>query len=493
MASIFKRKRKVKQANGKIVTRQSQKYYTRLTDADGIKRTIRLYTDKTASEQGAAQLQKEIELAKAGVIDRYKEHRNKPLTEHLADFRQALLAKGNTPEYVETVLARATRIVEGCKFRFWGDIQPSKVERYVSDLRNSGEGISAQTFNFYLQAIKQFARWMVQDGRAGESQLQHLKGLNVRTDRRHDRRPLEPDEMRRLLETTAAGPKRYGMDGRERALLYRVAAESGLRRKELRSLKVSSFDFEASTVTVNSAYAKNKRTAILPLRSDTATELQTFLAGRLPGVKAFGGTYTRLTDKTACMLKADLADTGIPYVDAAERYADFHCLRHTTGSLLAASGVHPKVAQSIMRHSDINLTMSIYTHTLRGQESDAVAALPDLSLPSSQAQKAVATGTDSKPVENVEGKTGRWTPKWTPKLTPAAFSDCDRSAAVGNESDEARENDGGGNCLNSSDLGKESHRLAPFGTGKKGKPTVGFEPTTPGLQNQSSTVELRWH
>ena len=25
------------------------------------------------------------------------------------------------------------------------------------------------------------------------------------------------------------------------------------------------------------------------------------------------------------------------------------------------------------------------------------------------------------------------------------------------------------------------------------KPTVGFEPTTPGLQNQSSTVELRWH
>ena len=25
------------------------------------------------------------------------------------------------------------------------------------------------------------------------------------------------------------------------------------------------------------------------------------------------------------------------------------------------------------------------------------------------------------------------------------------------------------------------------------KPTDGFEPSTPGLQNQSSTVELRWH
>jgi hypothetical protein len=28
---------------------------------------------------------------------------------------------------------------------------------------------------------------------------------------------------------------------------------------------------------------------------------------------------------------------------------------------------------------------------------------------------------------------------------------------------------------------------------EKTKPTVGFEPTTTGLQNQSSTVELRWH
>jgi len=164
MASIFKHKRKVKLDSGKKVVRQSRKYYIRLTGADGIKRTVPLYTDKMASEQRAAQLQKEIELADAGVVDRYKEHRNRPLTEHLGDFRQALLAKGNTPEYVEIVLARARRIVEGCKLKFWGDIKPGKVERYISDLRNSGEGISAQTFNFYLQAIKQFAQWMVQDG-----------------------------------------------------------------------------------------------------------------------------------------------------------------------------------------------------------------------------------------------------------------------------------------------------------------------------------------
>jgi hypothetical protein len=112
--------------------------------------------------------------------------------------------------------------------------------------------------------------------------------------------------------------------------------------------------------------------------------------------------------RVAHMFRADLADAGIDYVDDAGRYADLHSLRHTTGSLLAASGVHPKVAQSIMRHSDINLTMSRYTHVFRGQESEAVAKLPDLSLPSEVKQQALATGTeDGKKLGLLLGVTGR--------------------------------------------------------------------------------------
>ena len=86
--------------------------------------------------------------------------------------------------------------------------------------------------------------------------------------------------------------------------------------------------------------------------------------------------------------------TGIPYVDEVGRYFDFHALRGELGTLLAASGTHPKVAQSIMRHSDINLTMSLYTHTLRGQESEAIENLTDLSLPGKESQSAKSTGTD---------------------------------------------------------------------------------------------------
>ena len=94
------------------------------------------------------------------------------------------------------------------------------------------------------------------------------------------------------------------------------------------------------------------------------------------------------------MLRADLADAGIPYVDESGRYADFHALRHSTGSLLAASGAHPKVAQAIMRHSTVELTLGRYSHIYKGQESAAVAGLPDLSKPSRQSQPAQATGTN---------------------------------------------------------------------------------------------------
>ena len=66
--------------------------------------------------------------------------------------------------------------------------------------------------------------------------------------------------------------------------------------------------------------------------------------------------------------------------------------------MLAVAGVHPKTAQQLMRHSDINLTMSRYTHVLRGQERSAIESLPDLDkLPISQ--KQAKTGTDNRIVD----------------------------------------------------------------------------------------------
>jgi len=45
-------------------------------------------------------------------------------------------------------------------------------------------------------------------------------------------------------------------------------------------------------------------------------------------------------------------------------------------ALLARDGVSPGVAQKLMRHSDIRLTMNTYTHLGLADTAIAVAALP---------------------------------------------------------------------------------------------------------------------
>jgi integrase len=73
----------------------------------------------------------------------------------------------------------------------------------------------------------------------------------------------------------------------------------------------------------------------------------------------------------------------IPYTDAAGRDADFHALRHTFGTWLAKGGVHPKVAQDLMRHSSVDLTMGLYTHITLQDHAAALRNLPALPQPES--------------------------------------------------------------------------------------------------------------
>jgi len=353
-------------------------------------------------------------LAAIGLLSGESVAAGKFLAAHLDDFQAALAAKGDTEKHARLVANRARRLVKKCRFQFWNNLSASKVQACLAELRDGGNGLSIQTSNFYLQAIKQFCKWMVRDGRANRSPLEHLQGQNVQTDRRHDRRALAVEETRWLLRTTLAGPEQAGVCGAERYLIYRLALESGLRAKEIRTLSRSSFDFTArpATVTVEAAYSKRRRLDVLPLRPDTADLLREHLAKKLPEAAAFA---TPQKDRLAGVVRADLAAARAEWIDTAPtleernrresssflvyrdesgRVADFHALRHTFITNLASSGSHPKVAQLLARHSTITLTMDRYTHSLWEDLSEALGRLPDLSGPTEQPQRA--TGTDGR-------------------------------------------------------------------------------------------------
>jgi len=56
----------------------------------------------------------------------------------------------------------------------------------------------------------------------------------------------------------------------------------------------------------------------------------------------------------------------------------FHDLRISSGTFLALRGVHPKTAQEILGHSDIRVTMSIYTAVLPELKRSAAEEMNDL-------------------------------------------------------------------------------------------------------------------
>ncbi len=419
MASVYKKTRRVVDPQtGKRIKKKSRKWWVKYRDEDGVIQRKPAFTDKTASQQYAAQLEKEAELAQAGGGDPYKKHRARPLAEHLDGYREFLAAKETSEKHVQQVFMRADTVVKGCGFVFFGDISPSAVQSFLAELKRSGR--SAQTVNFYLSAIRQFLNWMVRDRRVPDNPLKSLRGYNVRADRRHDRRALSPDEFTRLIGAAENGSVIEGVPGRDRAMLYLVATWTGLRRKELSSLTRRSLnlDQQSPTVTVEAAYTKNGRQDVIPLHPVIADRLRTWLdskESRNPDTPLFPLiTPKGHFRKTAKMMKRDLGvardkwigeakteeerqrrkdSDFLKYQNEDKLFADFHSNRHAFITNLAQAGVHPKMAQSLARHSTIDLTMNTYTHVAMAERAAAVSSLPAPILPKQCDEQSNRDGT----------------------------------------------------------------------------------------------------
>lgn len=56
----------------------------------------------------------------------------------------------------------------------------------------------------------------------------------------------------------------------------------------------------------------------------------------------------------------------------------FHDLRHSAATLLLAQGVHPKIVQELLGHSNISLTLGTYSHVLPNLQAEAAAQMQGL-------------------------------------------------------------------------------------------------------------------
>lgn len=392
MASIFKPKGKTK-------------YVILYYDETGRRRKKTGAADKQTTERIARSLESRVALLKEGVIDAgteaRRDHEAKPLRDHIDAWEADMRAKGRSPDYIAIASNRVRRLVTivlgaapdahdtrgmlnahrvESRARLSKAIARARLSHLTGEAVQSAlgrlraAGWSAQTCNHYRTSARAFAHWCRLTGRLNSDPLIGVSGYNVKEDRRHDRRTLSVDEMRRLIQAAHDGPVVAKLDGATRALCYRLAAATGLRYEELSSLTPESFNLgESPTVTVLAGYCKDGETATQPLPPDLIDDLGDHLARFGAGEAVFKLPYQR----GARMLRRDLKAAGIPYRDAAGLVFDFHALRCQFATLADAAGVTPRVVQKLMRHSTLELTAR-YTRPRVVDLEAAASRIPSL-------------------------------------------------------------------------------------------------------------------
>lgn len=375
MATAYRRKYRDK-AKGR--TLRCRTYTIEYQDAGGIwHRQATKYTDKQAAVDLARRLERESAQGVEGRRNLFAQAMAAPLADHFAAYLDNLKTQGRDDMYCYTAGKRLDRLAEECVWRTLADVTADSFMRWRTAAK--GERRGSRTLNQYLETARTFLAWCVRPGgRLPGNPLADVEKLDA--DIRRKRRAFTLDEVRRLLKAAPA----------DRRFVYLFAAYTGLRRAELADLQWCDFRLSAVKpyIQLRAAATKARRADCLPLRQDIAAMLRS-LRPADSGPDDRRPVFPKVP--SMFLFKADLTAAGIEYKDAQGRQADFHALaRMTLSTMLAQGGTAPRVTMEVMRHTDMRLTMNVYTDPGLLATADAVESLPDLSAPPAAAATPTA-------------------------------------------------------------------------------------------------------
>lgn len=211
--------------------------------------------------------------------------------------------------------------------------------------------------------------------------------------------PLDAAQAATLLEAakTFRGGRTYP--------IMATALGTGMRLGELLGLSWDDVDLDGGTIhvrfTLEEAGGKLTRREPKTAKARRKIDLPTFVVEVLwqqkrsqlaAGLAACDLVFPTSTGKPqhratfhAKHYKPLLAEAGLPPIR-------FHDLRHSSATLLLSQGVHPKVVQERLGHSQISITLDTYSHVLPGLQEEAARRLNDVFTAPAAAPKKAAPG-----------------------------------------------------------------------------------------------------
>ncbi|GHO51693.1 tyrosine-type recombinase/integrase [Ktedonobacter robiniae] len=188
-------------------------------------------------------------------------------------------------------------------------------------------------------------------------------------------------------------------EGHRMEALFKLALATGLRRGEIMGLKWQDIDFQKGVLQVRRVLSRTpskieglgyKEADPKTQRSRRSIVVASFALEALKchrelqlEAKSKAGAAWQEHDYVFCTsigthlnptrdildeLKGLLQKAGLPDIR-------FHDLRHSAATLLLSLGVHPKVVQELLGHSQISMTLDIYSHVLPNMQRDAIELL----------------------------------------------------------------------------------------------------------------------
>jgi len=262
-------------------------------------------------------------------------------------------------------------------------LTPQHIQAFYS--RKQQEGLSAKSVNnihgMLHKALDHAVRW-------GLAPRNVCDAVSLPKQSRHETQPLTEKQARQLL-VAARG---HSLEG-----LLTLAVTTGMRSGELLALKWQDINFDTDSLHIRRSMgyisgkgylefepktSRSRRKIVLPsfvceaLKQHRTRQLEARLKA---GTRwqdhelVFCNIYGGYLDPAHLRQRFDklLKDAGLPDVR-------FHDLRHSAATILLSMGVPAKVVQEILGHSQISMTMDIYSHVLPDMQQEAMAKMNDL-------------------------------------------------------------------------------------------------------------------
>jgi len=279
----------------------------------------------------------------------------------IEDFLRWKIGRGLAPARLETIRRTCLAAFKHMGWAQVSDVSRRDLERYLDHLRDVRK-LSARTQNRHQCDIAAPFRWAEKENRIGRNPLRNMdgrKGPEVRV-----RRVFTVEEMTAIFKAAVDGPV-----WQETAVA--LGYYGALRLREVREMTWGRAHLDTKVFEFRETDQKNKKKSTIAMAPELVTMLRLCRVDAVAEGRQVDGA-AKVIDVPrspsaawkACLKRAGLTrmiDGKLTTKDSQGHVGDFHALRHTRLTHLAATGMPLVALQDFARHSDPKITRK-YVH-----------------------------------------------------------------------------------------------------------------------------------